>query len=208
MSRKKNPSVLILAAGTSGRMGRLKAFLPFDQHRCFLEKIIDEYFDFGISELIVVLNDNGMRTFEKMNFKKKPAVKAVLNAYPEKERFFSVQTGLAALSALDAVFLHNVDNPFINKEVLHKLLKHIAPETYVVPVFDNSGGHPVLLSKEIVSNLISVSDYTLNLKTLLHRYATTRIPVDDEMILVNINTPEDYEYYVKRGMIKNQLNDG
>ncbi len=202
MSREKKPSVLILAAGTSGRMGRLKAFLPFDRHRCFLEKIIDEYFDFGVSELAVVLNNKGMKIFEKMDFPKKPAVKAVLNAYPERERFFSVQTGLAALSAPGAVFLHNVDNPFVNKEILYKLLKQIAPETYTVPVFDSSGGHPVLLSKEIVSNLISVSDYTLNLKTLLHRYVTTRIPVDDEMILVNINTPEDYEHYVKHGMNK------
>ncbi len=202
MSRKKTPSVLILAAGTSGRMGRLKAFLPFDQHRCFLEKIIDEYFDFGVSELAVVLNEKGMKAFEKMDFPKKPAVIAVLNVYPERERFFSVQTGLAALNAPEAVFLHNVDNPFVNQEVLHKLLKQMAPETYIVPVFDNRGGHPVLLSKKIICDLISVSDYTLNLKTLLHQYATIRIPVDDEMILVNINTPEDYERYVKHGMNK------
>lgn len=202
MNNKNQPSALILAAGTSGRMGRLKAFLPFDEHRCFLDKIIDEYLGFGVDELVVVLNEKGMRSFEKMDFHNKSAVKTVLNAYPERERFFSVQTGLAALNAPEAVFLHNVDNPFVNQEVLQKLFKQVAPETYIVPVFDSRGGHPVLLSKEIVAGLISVSDYTLNLKDVLHRFSAIRIPVDDEKILLNINTPKEYEHYVKHGMDK------
>lgn len=198
MDLQKKPSVLILAAGTSGRMGQLKAFLPFDRNRCFLEKIIAGYFAFGVFELAVVLNTNGMKMFDELTFSHKDAVKTVLNPFPERERFFSVQTGLAAMSAPGAVFLHNVDNPFVNQEVLALLVKQLKPGTYVIPVFDNRGGHPVLLSKEIVSSLVSISDYTLNLKTVLQAHASIRVPVNDKRVLVNINNRDNYHRYINQ----------
>ncbi len=198
MNLQEKPSVLILAAGTSGRMGQLKAFLPFDRHRCFLEKIIADYFAFGVFELAVVLNEKGMERFNELTFPNKDAVKTVLNPFPERERFFSVQTGLAALSAPGAVFLHNVDNPFVHQDVLALLVKQLKPGTYVIPVFENHGGHPVLLSKEIVRSLVSISDYTLNLKTVLQAHASIRVPVHDAWVLVNINNRDDYHRYINQ----------
>ncbi len=190
---KSKPSALILAAGNSGRMGRLKAFLPFNQQLCFLEKVIHTFLDFGIQKLVVVLNKEGIKSFEKLHLAQNQEIQAVLNAYPEKERFYSVQTGLKALQPDGAVFIHNVDNPFVQSDVLEKLIGSFRQNTYVVPTFKNKGGHPILLSPEIARDLISTNDYSQNLKTFLHQYTQTRIAVNNENILININTPKDYE---------------
>jgi len=192
-NRNQKASALILAAGTSGRMGRLKAFLPFDKQRCFLEKIISGFLDFGVQKLVVVLNKEGIKYFEALSFAQKNRIQAVLNVYPERERFYSVQTGLKALHPDGPVFIHNVDNPFVKKADLEDLIKSIRQNAYVVPTFKNKGGHPVLLSPEIARDLVSANDYSQNLKIFLHQYTQTRVAVSDERILTNINSPKDYE---------------
>ncbi len=194
-ARSLTVSALILAAGNSGRMGKLKAFLPFDNEWCFLERIVREFFEFGVQKLAVVLNLAGMNAFEKLNFPQKSRVHAVLNAYPERERFYSLQTGLKALPTDKPVFIHNVDNPFVQKADLAKLIKLIRQNTYVVPTFKNKGGHPILISPEIARDLVSTDDYSQNLKYFLHQYTKTRVDVNNEKILININSPNDYERY-------------
>ena len=197
-------AALILAAGNSGRMGMSKAFLPFDAERTFLEKIVDEYLAFGCAPVGVVLNEEGMALFKKMPLHHKDNIRAILNPAPEKERFFSLQTGLKALKPTGSVFLHNVDNPFLTQEILQTLTTAFkenfglaqasacAP-TYLTPTYQNEGGHPVLLSREIVKALIETLDYSQNLRVFLESYSEIQVPVDDPDILANINSPEEYE---------------
>lgn len=189
------PSALILAAGNSGRMGRQKAFLPFDSQQCFLEKIISEFLVFNVQKVTVVLNSEGMESFEKLTFQQKDMVQAVLNLFPERERFYSIQTGLKALKPENTVFLHNVDTPFLHQDVLKALIKSHRKDTYAVPTYQNQGGHPILLSQEVVHNLISTPDYTQNLKVFLQPYTQISVPVTEPKVLVNINLPMDYEKY-------------
>ncbi|MBE0649432.1 MAG: NTP transferase domain-containing protein [Bacteroidales bacterium] len=188
-------TALILAAGYSGRMGKLKGFLPFDEKRIFLEKIVSEYLTFGCRQVGVVLNEQGMRLYEKMPLQHKNNITAILNPAPEKERFFSLQTGLKALKPAGAVFLHNVDSPFLKQEVLQYLADNFHKQAYVVPTYQDEGGHPVLLSQEIVKALTEAPDYDQNLRVFLQNFAQIKVPVNDPGILTNINSPEEYEQY-------------
>ncbi len=189
----KNFSVLILAAGNSGRMGSLKAFLPFDDTQCFLEKIITEYQSFGISSVFVVLNEKGMVLYKGLKKLKKDV--AILNPFPEKERFFSIKTGLENIPEDQAVFLHNVDNPFIETTVLSALLRGYKPGVTVIPVFEGRGGHPVLISPEIAAAIRKEISNKVILKDVLKRFPTVRVPVSDNSILININTEQEYRKY-------------
>ncbi len=190
---KKNFSVLILAAGNSGRMGSLKAFLPFDDTQCFLEKIIAKYQSFGVSSVFVILNEKGMVLFKGLKKLKNDV--AILNPFPEKERFFSIKTGLENIPEDQAVFLHNVDNPFIETTVLSALLRGYKPGATVIPVFEGRGGHPVLISPEITAAIRKEISNKVILKDVLKRFPTVRVPVSDNTILININTEQEYRKY-------------
>ncbi len=191
----ENCAALILAAGYSGRMGVPKIFLPFDEHRTFLEKITLEYLTFGCSPVGIVMNAKNLVIYEKMHFEHKDKIRTVLNPAPEKERFFSLQTGLKALNPTGAVFLHNVDNPFLEQQLLQALVEVSKAHAYVFPMYHGKGGHPILLSQEIVKALIETQDYNQNLKVFLQSYSKINVPVNDPKILANINSPEEYERY-------------
>ncbi len=188
-------AALILAAGYSGRMGMPKAFLPFDAKRTFLEKIADEYRAFGCTPVAVVLNEEGMELFQKMPLRHKENILAILNPAPEKERFFSIQTGLKALKPKSGVFLHNVDNPFLKQDVLLILAATSQENTYAIPTHHDEGGHPILLSQEIVNALTETTDYTQNLRVFLERFKPIKVPVNDANILATINSPEEFEKF-------------
>jgi molybdenum cofactor cytidylyltransferase len=194
----KHFAVLILAAGYSGRMGMPKAFLPYDANRTFLEKIVSEYLTFGCTPVSVVLNKQGMELYEKLPLQQKENIIAILNPAPEKERFFSVQTGLKALNFKGSVFLHNVDNPFLTRDILEALASASKENIYVVPTYHEDGGHPILLSQEIVKALIETSDYEQNLRVFLESYDQIHVSVNDPNILTNINSKEEYEKFFRK----------
>jgi molybdenum cofactor cytidylyltransferase len=189
--RTNKPIALILAAGTSDRMGRLKAFLPFDEHRAFLQKIVDAFLTFGCPEVRVVLNAAGMDQVKGMLFSE--PVRFVLNQHPEKERFYSLQTGLKAVPENTPVMLHNGDNPMIEAAVLNHLWAAYREDAVTVPVYQNKGGHPVILAPGIVKAILKEPDEQTHLKTFLQQFPQNRVPVQHEGVLTNINTPEAYE---------------
>jgi molybdenum cofactor cytidylyltransferase len=214
-SRRKSETcaVLILAAGYSGRMGMPKAFLPFDKTQTFLEKIVSEYQAFGCAPVAVVLNEQGMDLFEKIPLQHKDHITAILNPAPEKERFFSIRTGLKALNHHGPVFLHNVDNPFLKQEILQALTAAYQENTnlsqnlsrdigasahagfFITPTYQNEGGHPVFLSQEVIKALTEAVDYSQNLRVFLEDFKQIKVPVNDADILANINSPQEYEKY-------------
>jgi len=106
---KKQYSVVILAAGTSSRMGTPKFLLKYNESTTFLEWIIKEYEAFACEQIVVVLNREGANLFEShyANFTDK--LKIIINYHPEWERFYSVKLGLTALGSINPVFIHNVD---------------------------------------------------------------------------------------------------
>ncbi|MCK4677023.1 MAG: NTP transferase domain-containing protein [Bacteroidales bacterium] len=186
-------SVVILAAGQSTRMGRPKFALKFDENLTFLEKIITGYNSFGCRQIIVVLNEEG-ETFLKNNpIKLFSNITIVTNFHPEWERFYSIKIGLRQLNEFSCVFIHNVDNPFVNKQVLKSLQGEMAETDYVVPCFKGRGGHPVLLSKKMIKHIIAEKNPELNFRDFLKRHAKKMVEVEDESVLVNVNTSEDYK---------------
>ncbi|MCD4695433.1 MAG: hypothetical protein K8S16_04250, partial [Bacteroidales bacterium] len=94
-------------------------------------------------------------------------------------------------------FIHNVDNPFVNHCVLQLLFDQLGKGDFAVPVYKGKGGHPVLLSEKIITAIIAEKEHDLNLRDFLKDYSRQEVEVDDETVLVNINTMEEYGNYFK-----------
>lgn len=188
---KKNTSVVILAAGKSLRMGSPKFLLKFDNKRCFLQKIIDDYMEWGVNEIIVVLNSEGYNLLIDKQIKFPNKTNLVINKKHETSRFYSIKTGLCALKKATFAFIHNVDNPFVEKEVLDALLVNKNKGDYFVPYFKNKGGHPVLINEKIILGTIVEKNHYYNFKDFLNTYIKNYVAVNNNKILVNINSPVD-----------------
>ncbi|MCD4832476.1 MAG: NTP transferase domain-containing protein [Bacteroidales bacterium] len=194
---KKEFSVIILAAGKSSRMGIPKLSLKYDDNNIFIKHIINEYERFGCKEIVIVVNETGKNYLTENKIKFSDNVKIVINKHPEWHRFYSLKMGAKSLSKDSVVFVHNVDNPFVNHEVLNKLLISSHKADYIGPEFNGKGGHPVLLSEKIKNDVRSTKEDQLHFKEFLNQYPKRRVKVDDEKVLVNINTLEEYRKYFK-----------
>ncbi|PLX14054.1 MAG: hypothetical protein C0597_10630 [Marinilabiliales bacterium] len=192
---EKDYSAIILAAGKSERLGFPKLSLKYSDQYTFVEQIANEYNLFGCKEIIVVANQSGYNYIKNHNLKFPKNIHLVINEYPEWHRFYSLKIGVKALRESHSVIVHNVDNPFVNRRVLDDLLKNINTTDYVIPEYENRGGHPFLISKKIVNDIKFVEENQIHLKEFLNQYAKLKVPVQHEEVLVNINTMDEYRKY-------------
>lgn len=192
-----NYSVIILAAGKSSRMGIPKWSLRFDERTSFIEHIISEYYSFECKEIILVINENDYSSFVEKNYTLPDNFKLVINKYPEWDRFYSLKLGVEKLSINQFVFIQNIDNPFVNHDLLINLLVNSENADLVVPEFDGRGGHPILINQQIIITIKNNQGNILHLKEFLNQFVKKKITVSDERILVNINQLIDYQKYFR-----------
>ena len=191
----KNFSAIILAAGKSERLGFPKLSLRFDKDFTFIERIANQYKEFGCEEIIVIVNEIGKQYIIKNKLQFPENTKIILNKYPDWHRFYSLKIGVKSLSNMTPVFIHNADNPFVNHQVLNELANNIINADYINPEYEGKGGHPIFISEKIVQYIINESEDQLHFKEFLNQYKKLKVPVEDENVLVNINTLEEYRKY-------------
>lgn len=196
--QKRKCSVVILAAGNSGRMGEPKSLLKWDENETFIQKIIDEYKKFGCESIVVVVNNAVIDLYEKYSYNFFSDITLVINNHLEWERFYSVKLGLNALKDKQFCFIQNVDNPFVSQNLLQLLFADKDFFSYNVPYYKDKGGHPILINKQIINSILNTFENDLNLKNVLSPFNKKKIAVDDETIFYNINNKQEYNRLFKK----------
>jgi len=191
----KKYSAIILSAGKSSRMGVPKFSLRFNETSTFLENIINEYSNFGCQEIVVVLNPDSASFLKQLDLNFPSNTKIVINEHPEWERFYSLKLGAKGLKIPTNTFVSNIDNPFVNQDVLNRLASTGEGFNYVNPTYNRKGGHPFLISEKVISDLVAEEQDQIHLKEFLGRYIKKSVDVNDEKVLLNINTKEEYQRF-------------
>jgi CTP:molybdopterin cytidylyltransferase MocA len=119
----------------------------------------------------------------------------VVNRHTELGRSWSIYLALEKVPAGSACFLQNIDNPFIEPGLLDALLEAMTPGGYVIPLCNGRGGHPILLGNKVVDYLRQQRGLT-DLRQALKQFNKVEVPYNDERILWNINTPDDYNEFL------------
>lgn len=196
-SGRNNVCAVIPAAGRSSRMNSYKPLLKFDEDRNFIEKIIDEFAEFGCKQVVVVVNEEiFLSEWNKTLSERAPGVSIILNDKLHLERYYSVKSGLKELEACDFCFIHNCDNPFIDQKILSAVFEKRIPDGYVSPVYNQKGGHPVLVSEPIINLIAESSEDDSNLREILSLFHCRKVNFDSEVILRNINTKKEYRHFI------------
>ena len=186
---------ILLAAGESSRMGRQKALLPW-RNTTLLEYQLRSLLDAGVQQVVVVLGHDADRI--------KPIVEATdgaswaLNPDYLQGKTTSLKTGVAALAIqqVSDVLLLNVDQPRNEDTVRTLLERHLASSYRItIPTHGGKGGHPILIAAELLPELAEIEEESQGLKAVVRRHAeaTERFELDDPSVLLDLNTPEQYQ---------------
>lgn len=193
MSRSPRVAGIILAAGSSSRMGRPKQLLSF-RGRSVIECIIDSALNSSLCKLVVVL---GHKAGVLGPLLANRDVKVVINADYARGQSSSIQAGLQSVRAeVDAVLFLLGDQPLITPEVIDGILAAYASSQapIVIPVFDGRRGNPVLFDHQTFERIDSLSGDT-GARVLFQEYADriVEVPMNDSSVHFDVDTEQDYQ---------------
>jgi len=188
----------ITAAGKSTRMGGFpKPLLTFDGRR-FVERLVGTYAGLDIDPVVVLGHEAAeVRTRADLS-------DAVVRDNPDYESGMLSSVRVAVEYAVerdaDGVFLNPVDCPVTPVAVVESLASAAADGGDVlVPSTDGGRGHPPLFLADTFDAL-AAAPLDEGARAVVRSDATdTRsVPVDDERIFADVDTPAEYWDLVKR----------
>ena len=183
-------SAIIPAAGNSGRMGSNKAQLVYGDGESFAGHLVKNYSLYGAQPVLLIMNEQqGQPGFEGSFMR-------VINRHVEAGRSHSIFLGIQQVPEGNACFIQNIDNPYIEPGLLGQMIALHESDGFVVPVCNGTGGHPVLLGRNVVSYIHGLN-LLKHFREVLNRFKRIELPFQDERILWNINTPGDYAGFLK-----------
>jgi molybdenum cofactor cytidylyltransferase len=192
---------VILSAGFSARMGRDKALLPWppgspESRGTLLSASIAALKPF--TEIVIVVAGKNIHSLAPIA----TSGGAILieNTAPERGQFSSLQTGLrdALARNCNAAMITLVDCPPLSASSLERLRtafdEAVARGHWAVaPEHNGKRGHPLIAGRELIDAFLA-APLTSNAREVKHANAhqIESIPVADEWLTVDVNTPEQY----------------
>jgi molybdenum cofactor cytidylyltransferase len=197
-------SGIILAAGDSTRMGAPKALLSAPDGRPFVAHIVRKWHAAGVTHIAVVTgraHDSIVAALDRDASVPQPLI--VQNADPSRGQLSSLLLGLDAIetNSTAGVLMTLVDVPLATRDTVAAVIatwrRTRAP--IVRPAIGDRHGHPVLFDRSVFEEL-RCAPATAGAKAVVraNEDRIVNVEVSDEGCVVDIDTPFDYERYLKR----------
>lgn len=196
----KRIAAVVLAAGMSRRMGRLKPLLPFGGQPMLVRVIESLQQANEIQPIIVVTGyaaDQVVSVVQRSTLHTQNIMYAHNENYATGEMLSSVQMGVQALPEHIAAFLLVLgDQPGVLPSTIEALCHkyHETGAPIITPSHNGRQGHPLLIAAECAAEILSLApDATLRDFVQRHRDERIEVDVADSAVIADVDTPEDYE---------------
>ena len=191
-------AALILAAGESKRMAKPKALLRIGQET-FAESIARKCRECGIEAVYVVAGPHYEQLRKELLGKHR--MELILNLRYREGQLSSLKEGLRSLPTNSTeALVWPVDQPLVKAETVKKMLEISRSERkhVTIPVYQGRRGHPVIYDVVAIQTLLSLrSHQTAKEIQAIYATGTSLLEVDDPAVLVDIDTPKDYQQHIK-----------
>lgn len=185
---------LLLAAGSSSRMGKPKMLLPF-KGKTFLQHTIDEIKNSNADNLVVVTGCYHQQLTEVLL---PQSIDIAENKNWEEGMGTSIQTGVAHILQqyphTENIIIIVCDQPYISSSLLNKLIA-AKPETgksIIAAAYNGTAGTPVLFGKKYFEKLLQLKG-PQGAKKIVQQSTEDVFYIDFPGGATDIDTPEDYK---------------
>ncbi len=191
---------VILAAGESRRMGRIKPLLRIGE-KTALSLLVESLAYAGIPNVHIVVGYKAEKVIKEAGV----TADFVINDNFRRGQFSSLQCGIRSLdSACSAALICLADQPHIHPSWIVQIVEEKSKSDALIirPVHAGKSGHPVLLRKELFAEIIAMPA-TSTAKELMRKYAdrTAFADIKSDGILYDADTPSDFQFihrYIKK----------
>jgi len=198
--RPRLAAAVVLAAGQSSRMGQLKQVLPWGPGRTVIGEVLQRLQRVaGLAEIVVVTGREREQV-EACVAQALPAaglpVRTVFNSkFAVAEMARSVEAGLNRLpDSMQAALVVLGDqpqlSPLVSTALLERWRETRAP--VVAPFYQGQRGNPVVLDRAVWDLVRALPDSANPRQIFQAAGRVERLEVDDDSILRDLDTPEDY----------------
>lgn len=198
MALKYRFGAVIPAAGLSSRMGDFKPLLPLGA-QTVIETSVGSVISYVCTAAVVVGN-RGDGVAEVLHRRFGSRLTITLNPdYASTDMLRSVQLGLRGMGECDAFFLLPADMPLVSGAVFEAMIAAFDGEADVIyPVVNGRRGHPPLIHARLIPDILGY-DGDGGLRAILSGRRLREISVPDRGILIDLDTPNDYDAAKKDG---------
>ncbi len=197
-------SSIILAAGESERMGQPKALLKIGK-KTFLQHIAGVLQEAAVDHIVIVLGAEREKIQKELSWF---TGKIVVNKPFQEGQLSSIIAGLKEVEKnpeADGAFIWPVDHPIVSADLLATMVQEFYRLTpfIVLPKWKGQRGHPVLFAKILFDKLRS-APLNVGARAVVHDHAedVLEIETDEEGVVMNIDTPEDYQKKILKRFAK------
>jgi molybdenum cofactor cytidylyltransferase len=187
-------SAVILAAGTSSRMGKAKQLLSLGKSTV-LAQTLAHVQAAAVQEIVLVLGASAEVIRRQLPARQE--IKIVVNQAYQQGIASSLQAGLSAVDpSSDAALIILGDQPFIRSQTLDRIVEEYRrlPAQIVIPVHQGKRGNPVLLHRSVFSEVMALEgDVGSRAIFANHLDGIVKVEVEDSGILLDLDDPADYE---------------
>lgn len=188
---------ILLAAGSSSRMGIPKQLLRLE-HTTLLNKSISVLKSCTpIRNIIVVIGANASQVIQ--SFPDEP-IDYIIAQNWESGMGASLKIGMASAALwkpeADQILITVCDQPYLNLDILTEIIKRGEKGKITVADYGNEIGTPALFDKIFFQELKELPDDT-GARKLFGTHKNKLISVPFPEGLIDLDTPEDYENFLK-----------
>lgn len=201
-SGRRSVGAVVLAAGRSARMGEVKQLLQLGR-RTVLERTLASVRGAAVDKIVLVLGYAAEEIRRELSAELLEGVTVAVNEGFAEGMSSSLRVGLAALgSQMDAALIVLGDQPLVRPETIDRIIMKYRESgaEIVVPHFKGRRGNPVLLDRSVFPEAMALEGDT-GFRAIFgsHAAGLIAVDVDDEGVLMDIDTRADYERIRARG---------
>jgi molybdenum cofactor cytidylyltransferase len=182
-------SAILLAAGKSSRMGKLKQLMPLGDST-MLEQTLDNLLGSKAAEVIVVLGYKAEEITKRLSGR---PVKLVVNPLYRKGMGTSIAAGLQFVdSQAQAVMLVLGDQPYVDSATIDSLIDAFGRKKkgIAIPTYKKQRGHPLIFDRKYEAHLSRLKGDVGGREIIRENPKDVlEVPVDCEGIVIDIDTP-------------------
>lgn len=189
----KKIGAIVMAAGSSSRLGKPKQLLLF-QGETLLERAISTAKGVDFSEYVLILGGNADKIQSTIDLSNS---KVLINHNWSSGMSSSLQLGLRYLNEnyqIDAVVMLLCDQPFVNSKIINSIIDKFkeTKKGIIASKYGKSLGVPALFDRKYFGEILNLKS-SEGAKKIIYSHPEDTDSVDFPLGAIDIDTQEDYE---------------